>query len=449
LSRAALRLHEQLTGRRILARLEELNRTQWLKKDELLAHQREKLLQLVEYANQYVPYYRRIFKEVGFQPGDLRQDLDSLNKIPILTKAIIRSNWNDLLTTEPERRRHLSRLNTSGSTGEPLVFMQDEDFRDAVTADIQRHMGWAGWKLGDLQAVIWGASVNQGYWQITRSRLIDLVWNRFQINAYVMTDKSMAAFADRINREKPKILFGYPTSVHRFAQFIRHSPYQAMTFDGIFTSAEMLLDPVREFISETFRCSVYNRYGTRELGGIACECEAQTGYHISTENNYVEILRDGYPVEAGGVGEFIVTNLNNRGMPFIRYRIGDTGAWSPNENCPCGRASPLLNAIEGRLLDAVRTRDGRTVWSGFGGSAWQCLAHPTISQFQVVQKSLDNIVVRLVQDGKIPQFVLDEISQAIRATYGDTIAVTFEFLDEIPTLPSGKHQYVVSELNKS
>ena len=158
LSRAALKLHDRITGRHILDRLEDLNRTQWLSRDELLAMQRDKLLRLVEYAYQFVPYYRRVFKEVGFQPGDLDQDLTQLGKLPILTKAIIRENYQDLLTTEPERRRRMSELATSGSTGEPLVFMQDADFRDMVTADIQRHMGWGGWKLGDLQAIIWGAS---------------------------------------------------------------------------------------------------------------------------------------------------------------------------------------------------------------------------------------------------------------------------------------------------
>jgi phenylacetate-CoA ligase len=152
LSRVALRLHEKLTGRRILVRLEELNRTQWLSRDELLAMQQTKLQRVVDYAYRYVPYYRRTFDAIGFQPADLRRDPACLAHLPTLSKAIIRDNWQDMLTTEPERRRQLSKLRTSGSTGEPLVFMQDRDFRDYVTAECQRHLGWAGWQLGELQA---------------------------------------------------------------------------------------------------------------------------------------------------------------------------------------------------------------------------------------------------------------------------------------------------------
>ena len=448
LSRSVLILHDRITGRHILNRLEDLNRTQWLSRDELLALQRANLKRLLEYAYQYVPYYQRVFKEIGFQPGDLDQDLTLFGKLPILTKAIIRENYQDMQTTEEGRRRGMSELCTSGSTGEPLVFMQDADFRDAVTADVQRHMGWAGWEIGDLQALIWCAAANPTLKWKTRTQLIDWVWNRFRLNAYAMTDATMTGFAERIRHDKPKILFGFATDLYHFAQFVRDSPYQGINFNGIFSTAELLHPTMRQFVEETFNCQIFNRYGSFELGGVACECAAHTGHHISVENNYVEILHEGFPVEVGYVGDLIVTNLNNFGMPFIRYSIGDAGAWYGDEACPCGRASPMLQAIEGRIRDAFHTRDGRTFYSGFSGHAFHCLAHPTIKQFQIIQKNLDKIIVRLMPDGEVPQTALDEISQAIRGLFGDNVLVTFEFLEKIPSLPSGKHQYAISEINR-
>lgn len=449
LRRDALKLYQLTTGRRILARFDELNRTQWLGRDELLGLQRDKLQRLVEYAYQYVPYYRRTFDQVGFHPDDLRKDLSSLRKLPILTKAVIRENFDEMLTTEPQRRRRMSKLSTSGSTGHPLIFMQDNDFRDYVTADIQRHMGWAGWKMEDLQALIWGAHFDVGFRSSLRARMIDWVWNRFQTNAFVLTDETLAAFAERVWRQRPRILFGYASSLHHFAQFVRQSPYQSFTFDGIFSSAELLLLPVRQFIEDTFQCKVFNRYATLELGGIACECEAHTGLHVSVENNYVEILCDGRPAEPGEVGDIIMTNLNNLGMPFIRYSIGDAGAWYTGGDCPCGRAAPMLQAVEGRTADTFKTRDGRTVWGGgFHSAVYHCLTSPAIKQFQFVQKSLDKMVVRLVQSEEVPQSTLDEIVRMLQIVMGDNVEVEFEFMEEIPVLPSGKHQSAVSELNE-
>ena len=141
---AVLKLHQKLTGRKILERLEELNRVQWLSSVDFQELQRKKLQRLVDYAYQHVPYYHRTFDLVGFRPQDLIQNPENFLKLPILTKSIIRENWDDLLTTEPGRQQQMSKLATSGSTGQPLVFMQDLDFRDYVTADIQRHLGM-GW----------------------------------------------------------------------------------------------------------------------------------------------------------------------------------------------------------------------------------------------------------------------------------------------------------------
>ncbi len=442
----ALNIHSLVTGRQILARLNELNRSQWLDYDDLMGLQRDKLQRILDYAYKYVPYYRQLFDRVRFQPSDLDRDLANLSKIPILTKEMVREHWTELLTTEPVRRQKLSKLSTSGSTGLPLIFMQDADFRDSVTADIQRHMSWAGWRLGDPQAVIWGAPFSQGLVRRVRTHLIDWVWNRDQINAFMMTEQSMAAFAEQVLRKEPRILFGYASSVYRFAQFVNANHLTLHTFQGVFTGAELLLPGVRDYLEETFRCQIFNHYGTNELGGMACECEEHTGLHISVENSYVEILNDGRPTGPDETGDLVVTNLNNRGMPFIRYSIGDTAAWLTGEACLCGRASPRLRSVDGRRADAFRTRDGRSIWTGFTGAAFRCLVHPTIRQFQVVQKSLDHIVVRLARDGEVPSTKLDEITRTMKAAFGSGASVTFEFPNEIPPLPSGKHQYALSEV---
>ncbi len=447
--RSVLKMHEFGTGRHILQRLNELNCTQWLSCDELSELQRKKLINLVEYAYQYVPYYQRTFRDIGFEPGDLKEDLSCLRKLPILTKAIIRDNFENMQTTEAVRRKQLSLMSTSGSTGQPLIFMQDRDYRDAVTADIQRHIEWAGCELGDLQALIWGVGFKQTRWKKMRTNLIDSIWNRFQINAFTMTEETMDEFAKEVIQRKPKTLFGYATSIYRFAQFIRTNRYKDISFNGIFSSAELLLPPVRQFIEETFRCKIFNRYGTLELGGVACECEAHDGMHVSAENNYVEIIDHQRSCNPGEVGDIIVTNLNNLGMPFIRYSIGDDGAWYGDSPCSCGRQLPRLKSLEGRIVDTFQTADGRIVWSGFAGAAFRCLAHPSIRQFQVVQKSLDKIVVRLVKSGEVPESIQEQITDAIQYTFGQSISVEYEFPDEIPPLPSGKHQYAISEIGKS
>jgi len=423
LRRRAIQLYQRATGRRFLERLDELNRTQWLSKDELFELQRDKLHRLLEYAYEHVPYYHHSFDRAGFHPDDVLTSLSALQKIPILTKSIIRKNLNDLLTTEPQRREQMSRLTTGGSTGHPLVFMQDNDFRDYVTADIHRHLGWASWELGQPHAYIWGASFEVETATAVRVRLMNWALNRFVTNAYILSEESMSAFAAQVRRRRPRILFGYPSSVYRFAEFARARGWDDIKFDAIFSSAEVLYPAQRRLIEQVFDGRMFDRYGTRELGGICCECQAHTALHVSIENVYVEILRDldgDELAQPGETGHIVVTNLNNYGMPFIRYSVEDMGAWSSIENCPCGRGLPLMDLVQGRRVDMFKTKDGRAVWGGFASPLF---GMDGVKQFQLVQKSLDRVVARIVRDGELAQDRLAQIERTVKLALGEHVDV--------------------------
>jgi phenylacetate-CoA ligase len=448
LRRQAIKIYQKATQRHILERLDELNQNQWLGRGDLLDLQQHKLYQLLEYAHEYVPYYRRLFDRVGFRAADVLAARDNIRKIPILTKAIVRDNYDSLITTEPRRRKQTSRLTTGGSTGHPLIFEQDNDFRDYVTADIFRHLGWAGWRLGQVHAYIWGANFEIKASQTIRTRLMDWTLNRFLTNAYVLSERSMAAFAAQVRRRRPRILFGYPSSLYHFAEFVHESNLDDIKFDAIFASAEMLYPTQRQFIENTLGGRVFNRYGTRELGGISCECDAHTSMHASIDNNHIEILDDldsGEPTRPGEVGHIVVTNLNNFGMPFIRYSIEDIGAWSTTEHCSCGRNLPLMEVVRGRRVDMFKTRDARTVWGGFASPLF---AMDGVERFQLVQKSLDLVVARIVKEGELDQAQLTTIERTVKSALGDDVEVRFEFPDEIPVLDSGKYCYAISEIEK-
>lgn len=446
--RPVIEAYQLVSGRRFLTRLDELNQNQWWGKKELLELQTNKLHRLLTYAGSHVPYYRQLFEQVGFVPDEVLQDRASMRKLPVLTKALIRQNMDDLLTTESQRRATLSQLTTGGSTGHPLIFMQDSDFRDYVTADIHRHLGWAGWKLGDVHAYIWGASFEVKTAKAMRTRLMDWALNRFVTNAYVLSDESMEAFVTDLRRRRPRILFGYPSSVYCFAEFVRDRGYRDIRFDGIFSSAEVLYPAQREVIEQVFGGKMFNRYGTRELGGICCECAAHTALHASIDNVYIEIVRDlesGEPAAPGETGHIVVTNLNNCGMPFIRYSIEDMGAWSKLDRCSCGRELPMMDLVQGRWVDMFKTRDGRAVWGGFASPLFGL---PGIKRFQLVQKSLDRVVARIVRDAALDEAGLSTIERTVKTALGEHVVTEFEFLDEIPVYDSGKYRYAICEIKE-
>jgi phenylacetate-CoA ligase len=446
LRRQAINLYERVDGRHIMARLAELNRIQWQSREELIAYQQDKLHRLLKYAYTFVPYYRRSFDQVGFQPDDILTDPTALQKIPVLTKSIIRENFDDLITTETKRRKRMSYLSTAGSTGQPLMFMRDIDFRDSVMAEIHHHFTWSGWQFGQPHAYIFGASFEVSHARALRARLLHWALNRFITNAYVLSEKSMHAFAAKCVHRRPRLISGYASSIYHFAQFLRDNPaYDLRFIDAIFSTSEILYPAQRQLIEETFDCKVFVNYATRELGALGCECEVHNGLHTSVANAYIEILKDGIPAKPGEAGDIFVTNLNNYGMPFIRYQLADVVAWKPDERCPCGRAHPKLELVEGRHNDMFKTRDGRAVWGGIGNPLWNMEG---VKKFQFIQKTFDYVVVKVVKDGPMSQSQQAEVERAVRTALGDQVKVDFEFPDEIPVARSGKHRYQICEIDE-
>lgn len=429
----------------LLQNLRELDELQWLSRQEILTRQRQKLQQLLTYVNQYVPYYRDLFQLVGFQPADYATDPTSLQQIPPLTKALIREHKDRLVSTEPLRQASLGWLKTGGTTGEPLWFGQDQIYRDYNIAHDYHIMTWSGWQLGQPQFWLWGHVPDTGPsgLNLKISQAKDWLVNRFDSNAFIMSEQSLHQLADQIRDYPDGILWSYVSTAYRFAQFLRDHNRRDFKLQAVYTAAEPLFDHQRHVIEGALGCPVFNCYSSIDVGNIACECPEHNGLHIMTRNCYVEILQDDQPVPVGEEGEFVLTNLTNYAMPIIRYKIEDWGRQT-NRQCGCGRGLPLLEVVEGRKIDLFKTRDGRTVYGAFAKDLMPTF--PSVKQFQVIQKTLDLVIFRIVSEGPLDQERLKNVEQVTKAALGDQVTVEFEFVDSLPRTPTGKHRYLVSEV---
>ena len=201
---------------------------------------------------------------------------------------------------------------------------------------------------------------------------------------------------------------------------------------------------MRSVIERVFRTKVFNRYGSREVGNVASECECHTGLHVSSPSCIVEVVRpDGSQADPEEVGEIVVTLLTNRAMPLIRYRIGDMGAWAA-EGCPCGRGFPLLRYVQGRVSDSFVSREGARVH----GEYFTHLLYfrPWVERFQFVQETPDliRIAVVLTPGEGIPEDHRADIEDKIRLVMGAHCRVQWHFPDEIRPSDSGKYRYTIS-----
>lgn len=143
------------------------------------------------------------------------------------------------------------------------------------------------------------------------------------------------------------------------------------------------------------------------------------------------------------LSELLVTDLDNFGMPFIRYAIGDMGTitW---DRCACGLGLPRLETAIGRTFDVVRAPNGNFL----GGTFWTILLRKRkgIERFQVIQDKLDEITIAIIPTGgfsdQTRQYILDKVREAC----GPHMRVRFELKPGIELTPSAKHRFVVSRI---
>lgn len=402
------------------------------------------LVQLFQHCEAHVPYYAKLMNDIAV---DYTKDpFRYLAQLPVLTKEYIRQNFTQLTSDDLAQRRWI--YNTSGgSTGEPIRLIQDRAYLDRQTAIQLLSFTWAGRAFGEPAVRIWGSErdILQGTmgWKM---KTLNRLTNDQYLNAFRMTPEKMRAFIKLLNRERPKLIIAYTQAMYELAKFAEAEDLPVAPQQAIVTSAGTLYPFIREKIERVFQCKIFNRYGSREVGDIAGECQAHRDLHVFPWGNYVEILDEaGQPAPAGTEGNIVVTCLTNHAMPLIRYAIGDRGILSPRQSCSCGRTGQMIEKIVGRSVDTFKTNDGVLV----DGEYFTHLLYfrDWVQQFQIIQKDPRRIVYRIVQgEADYGAQELDEICAKTKVIMGQDCQVNFEFTNEIQPSASGKYRYTISEV---
>jgi phenylacetate-CoA ligase len=202
----------------------------------------------------------------------------------------------------------------------------------------------------------------------------------------------------------------------------------------------------RKIIEEAFDTKVYDKYGSREFSGIAYEAGEKDIHLVVAENYIVEIIKDNSDALPGEFGEVVVTDLNNKCMPFLRYKIGDLAvAIDPNRVSKCGRGLPLIGKIEGRVQAIIIGVNGTFLPGTFFAHFFKEYAH-CILQYQVIQNELGSIDLKIIKGLRFDQEQFNEIVKKLREHLGVDMNINTEFVEEIAMVRTGKHQGAISNI---
>lgn len=435
---SALKLSKQLKYYKYM------KKEQWNELDNNIEAQKKKLYHLLCFAVEQVPYY----KSLGLKSSEFSEEtiLEDLKKFPILTKEIIRREGDNMYPIKTLDEWTFDNV-SGGTTGEPVKFRHSGSFFDWDQAGKLLFDTWSGRRLGEKQIRLWGSERDiisgKKDWM---NKVYRWMRNETFLNTFRMTEKDMEEFIACINHKRPAMILAYVQSARELAQYIERNGKYIVAPKGMMTSAGVLDEDTYKLLKRVFRCPIINRYGSREMGDMACSCDRNEGLHINLFTSYIEIVDDrGMECDTEEDGNILTTSLVDYSMPIIRYAIGDRGACT-DKKCSCGRGMPLMKYVKGRVIDIFTAADCAKVDGEFFTHLFY--VESQVKQFQVIQHSIENIEIKVVfyDDVRDINNIFERIRANVLKVMGENVNVDFKIVNDIPVSASGKRIYTISHV---
>jgi phenylacetate-CoA ligase len=406
------------------------------------AYQTLRLRELLAYAAENVPYYRKTCPdEFGSDFGGF--ELEHLARLPVLEKEHIRLD-QDAFIAENIPGRKLFVYHTSGTTGTPLAIKFTSDMHRNWSAAYEvRVRRWAGVNYKMSRAMIGGRLVvpkgeTRGpFWRY------NIAERQLYLSAFHISPMNTRRYVEALNRYRPDYLVGYASSHFFLARMIKELGLQVIEPKAVLTSSEKLTPEMRTTLETVYKCPVFDAYSGVEACCLASECEYHR-LHVSPDVGIIELLDErGDPIKHGESGEIVATGLLNFVQPLIRYRTGDLAVWS-DEPCPCGREMPILDELVGRLEDTVVGPDGRETVRFHG----IFVGLPHVIEGQVIQETLTRFRLRLVVEQDFNDRDRHVIYKRFQERLG-AIELEIELVNQIERTERGKFRAVISKVKRS
>ncbi|MFI4910736.1 MAG: phenylacetate--CoA ligase family protein [Sedimentisphaeraceae bacterium JB056] len=434
------------SGSGVPASLAYIKESEFASGDHIRIQQEEKLTKLITFCYENVPYYKTVLEHSGVVSGGLVK-LERYNNIPPLTKKVIRENYSSLL---PGKYSGTGRYeNTSGgSTGEVASFYQDKRYDCWNIANKIYFNRVLGKNPGDKEIKLWGSDRDIIAGSLTlKDKIINFLYNRLFFNCYHLDQERLEKLRLLNNSFKPCGYWSYMEAAAELAEYIEKSGRKFYSPKMIISTIGPLNEQLRNKIEKALGCNVYNQYGSREVGAIACECKEKNGLHTFPWSHFVEVVGDDYKsVAENQEGQILVTPLENYAMPLLRYSIGDVGV-NGGSKCQCGRNTFKLGAVKGRTLGYFIKPDGSKVHSHF--IVQGLFFRDWIERFQIVQEKLDYVVIYIKKRGGVEfdQGDIEEIKTQSRLLLGQQCRIDIDFVSDISRSESGKFLYTICKVN--
>jgi phenylacetate-CoA ligase len=402
---------------------------------QLEQYQWRSLKKILRHAKSASRFYKKSLPETLPEThADFRQT------IPILTRFDLQHSLSDIKATQlPNGIKIVGKVFSSGTTGVPVEVYQSNFSQLWFRACHLRDLAWCHWdirnKLASIKYFPGMPEMKPGKHYLHWDSWIDTLFYTGQ-SAGLDIHADIEYQVQWLQDFNPDYLITYPSNLEALldSNCLKYLP----NLKSIKTLSEPLFPEVKQAAEDY--ATLFNTYSAQELGYVASQCHLGN-FHLQSEVNYVEILRDdGTACEIGETGRVVVTNLVNHGSPIIRYELGDRAAFGIA--CPCGLPHPVLQQVDGKqhplfLLDNGQRKNSIAL-------AVSIRKLNCAKQFQIVQ-STTGLLVNIVPGDTWNETSISQIQLQIDNFFERSTRFQLHLVNKLD-LYAGKRRHMICEL---
>lgn len=429
-------------GRYYKSEEEQFRARERLSREDWAAYTEKKLREILVLAYTRVPFYREHWKGLVTVQQLEKFTAQDMPSLPPLEKGAARDNPLALLVDGTPQKRHRVH-HTSGSTGTPVAtYWLPQEQSSSLALRHTRYSAFAGVGYDRPRATFSGRIVEPNPKSKGPYYRFNIVERQVYFSAFHLGPKSAQQYVDALRRHRIEWITGYSNSIYQLAKMVLDQNIDAPQIKAVITTSEKLTPEMRDVISRAFNTKVHEEYGCVENVFFACDNEYGQ-LLVSPDCGLIEIVDEHLrPIYDGEYGEVLATGFTRLSQPMIRYRVGDTAAWS-DELPRCGRGMPVLREVLGRIEDTVYGPDGRRMVRFHGIFVDQ----PYVQEGQIIQERLDLIRVKIVPKSGFSDADRSDIAARIQQRLTAGMNVEVEIVGAIERTKAGKFRAVISNLS--
>lgn len=397
----------------------------WSKK-EIDTWQLDQLKALIQQAYHHTVYYREVFDKLGLTPDDINSIAD-IKKLPVLTKDIIKSRFDDFVPDNIQLFKHRF-SSTGGSTGTPFKFIVDENTWGFITAMKIHSWKKTGYHYGDLYLSLGSSSL----FPVNKKSIIHEFYYRLRntipLNGMNMDDAVCEKYVDIIRKNKVRYIYGYTSAIYLLALYTKKMHID-LKMEGVFATSEKLTNEYRQLIESTWNTRVTDCYGSRDGGVTAYEINRGTlnvGYNTICQTN------------SKTESTMYCTNTLNLAFPMIRYELGDEVEFGDVNNLYNGQT---ISQLIGRTSDIISLDNGHKLTpTGFS----IMIRNFNVEAFRMTKVDGNTLKLEIQKRANFTKEEEALIYQTMKKHAGEDSNIHIDYVDQFETLKNGKRNFFVN-----